>query len=33
MTLAAGYNFEYELFLDREERIKHLLFLRLRRTF
>lgn len=33
MTLAAGYNFEYELFLEREERIKHLLFLRLRRTF
>jgi hypothetical protein len=33
MTLAAGYNLEYELFLDREERIKHLLFLRLRRTF
>lgn len=32
-TVKAGYEFEHQLFLNREERNKHLLFLRIRRVF
>lgn len=32
-TLDAGYDYEYETFLDNEERQKHIFFLRLRRFF
>jgi hypothetical protein len=33
LTLDAGYNYEYELFLNSEERQKHMFFLRMKRFF
>jgi hypothetical protein len=33
LTLDAGYDYEYELFLNSEERQKHMFFLRLKRFF
>jgi hypothetical protein len=33
MTLDTGYDYEYELFLNNEERQKHMFFLRLKRVF
>jgi len=32
-SIKAGYDFEYNLFLDREERTRHLFFLRVKRVF
>lgn len=32
-TIKAGYDYQYQLYLDREERNKHLLFLRIKRVF
>jgi hypothetical protein len=32
-SLKAGYDFEYEMFLDSEERTKHMFFVRLKRVF
>jgi hypothetical protein len=32
-SISAGYSYEYNLFLDTEEREKHLFYLRVRRTF
>ena len=33
LSLKVSYNFEYESFLDTEERFKHLFYVRLKRTF
>lgn len=33
MSLDAGYDFQYELFLNREERLRNMLFVRLKRVF